>query len=568
MSAVFKVTLQDGVSRPAKKAAGSVRDLNRNMRDVRGNARGGSAGLSAIKTGLLAVGAAALVAAAALARVAVGFAKTLVKGAAFMEQQTMAFGLLTKSAELGADVMAETRGLAVELGLPVKETIKQMGKLMAMQFDPAAAREIITMGADMKAMGNTAEEVGSIIRAITQIKAKGKLQAEELTGQLAEAGVSAELVYKELGKTMGKTTDEVKKLITAGKVNADVAIEAIKSAVKQKLGIEKLGQAAQLSTKTLGGMWDVFLAKGEDALLSMSERLTPKLKETFGQVMDFEFDQGKLDGFIDSMIERFDIVKVAIDQVKAAASGWLEGFEESWNELKPVVDDAVEAILEFAGSGEGLQDIKQAFKDSGKVAAVALALLVVSLALATAAVTALSEAYEAVGEAAVEVGEWFEGLGDSISEATEGISGAAGEIGEGIISGIVDGITSGASEVVSAITSVATDAIAAAKAALSESSPSKVFKEIGRNVSLGFAQGIASERGMVAATTAETVTAAPPAASAAATNVSARVSQSPTYNVSGAQSPEATAAAIKELELAELAKAMEQLGNSVGASVG
>jgi tape measure domain-containing protein len=568
MSATFKVTLKDGVSRPAQKAARSVKGLNDDMRGVKGTASAGSRGLSALKVGLLAVGAAGAVAVAGLARVGVAVGKNIGQSAAFMEQNRLAFGLLLKGADAGGRALEEIRAIAMDLNLPIKETIKNYRKLLASQFKPQAAQDIVKLGADMQALGATSEEVGSIIRAMTQIKAKGKLQAEELTGQLAEAGVSADLVFKQLGKTMGKTTDEVRKLITAGKVDADVALDAIKKAILQKLGTEAPGEAAKAFTGTLGGMWAGVQTQAENAILNISERIGPQLKKSLASAMEFEAPPG-MGKVLDDMIERFDIVQVAIEQVKAAASGWLEGFSEAWDEIGPLVDDVVEGILEFAGSEEGLTDIKNAFKSSGKVAAVALGLVVVALAAATGAVTALSSAWEGLGEGVDAIGEFFENLAGDIESGAEGIAETAGGIGTGIIDGIVEGISSGASAVVDAITNTANEAIQAAKDALDISSPSKVFEQMGRDIDRGLAGGVRAEQGLVAASTAQTVQRATQAAAGTVNHVNNRLQQgSQTFNISGAESPSATAAAVADIQLGDLATAFEQLGNSAGAAVG
>lgn len=590
MSASFKVTLVDGVSRPAKRASKSVKGLGRDMKSVKGTAQGSGVGFSMLSSALTAIKVAAGAAAIAIGAIGIKLGASIGQSAAFMEQNRLAFGLLMKGAEAGGQALDEIRAIASDLNLPIQETIKNYRKLLSMQFKPAAAKDIIKLGADMQALGATTEEVSSIIRAMTQIKAKGKLQAEELTGQLAEAGVSAELVFKELGKTLGKTTDEVRKMITAGKVDADVALDAIKKAILVKLGTKAPGDAAKAFKSTLGGMWAGIKTQAEDSIITIAERLTPKIKEVLSgfqipggtvqrigdlgdkllnvvktlQEIKIPPGAGKV---LDDLIERFDIVQTAAEQVKAAASGWLEGFSESWAEIEPLVDSVVEAMLEFAGSEEGLSDIKEAFKDSGKVAAVALGLLVISLGAATAAVRAFSSAWDWVGDIFDETQDSFNTAIDGIQEAAGSISESAGEIGGAIIDGIVDGITSGASSVVSAITDTANQAIQAAKEALEISSPSKVFEEMGRNIDRGLAGGVRAEQGLVAASTAQTVQRATMSAAATVNHINARVSQgSQIFNVSGATSPEATASAIQAIQLGDLATALEQLGASMGAA--
>lgn len=73
-----------------------------------------------------------------------------------------------------------------------------------------------------------------------------------------------------------------------------------------------------------------------------------------------------------------------------------------------------------------------------------------------------------------------------------------GSIGSAIVRGIANGIKSGASAIASAAKSAAKNALNAAKSLLGIHSPSRVFRdEVGKNVALGFAEGIADNMGYV-----------------------------------------------------------------------
>lgn len=73
-----------------------------------------------------------------------------------------------------------------------------------------------------------------------------------------------------------------------------------------------------------------------------------------------------------------------------------------------------------------------------------------------------------------------------------------GSIGSAIVHGIANGIKSGASAIASAAKSAAKNALNAAKSLLGIHSPSRVFRdEVGKNVALGFAEGISDNMGYV-----------------------------------------------------------------------
>jgi hypothetical protein len=96
-----------------------------------------------------------------------------------------------------------------------------------------------------------------------QIKAKGKLQGEELTQQLAEAGLNTTLVKDEIRKALfaqtGKIQD-VDQLMGKGKVSADVALPAIQRAILRQLGIKRAGEFA---TSSAGSVTSLISNKDE-----------------------------------------------------------------------------------------------------------------------------------------------------------------------------------------------------------------------------------------------------------------------------------------------------------------
>ena len=87
-----------------------------------------------------------------------------------------------------------------------------------------------------------------------------------------------------------------------------------------------------------------------------------------------------------------------------------------------------------------------------------------------------------------------------IGGAVRDVTSEAKRIGEAIINGVKAGIASLAQSLVNAAKDVVNDAINAAKRLLGISSPSKVFIEIGGNMTLGMIEGLESARRALAAT--------------------------------------------------------------------
>ena len=114
------------------------------------------------------------------------------------------FSTLLGSEDAGQSMMDELDEFAKKTPFKTSGVIENAQKMMAMGWDP---ENIIR---DMEIIGNAAASTGKldagleqIVRALSQIKTKGKLSAEELN-QLAEAGISAKsMLAEQLGYETG-----------------------------------------------------------------------------------------------------------------------------------------------------------------------------------------------------------------------------------------------------------------------------------------------------------------------------------------------------------------------------
>ena len=130
--------------------------------------------------------------------------------------------------------------------------ISNAQKMLAMGWDPERIIE------DMETIGNAAASTGkldvgleSIVRALSQIKTKGRLSTEELN-QLAEAGIAAKAMLAEnLGygtgdKGIAAMTADLEK----GAIASDVAIQALLA------GMQKYdGMMDSMANETVEGLW-------------------------------------------------------------------------------------------------------------------------------------------------------------------------------------------------------------------------------------------------------------------------------------------------------------------------
>ena len=219
------------------------------------------------------------------------------------------------------------------------ETIeKSQARLMAQGFRGKDLYATLFSAADLAAImpGDKNQTLERVTMAMSQIKAKGKLQGEELTGQLAEAGLNTTLVKQQLMKSLKlKSTAEVDKKMGKGEISADVALPAIQRAILQQLGTSKAGEYATSASGSLTGLISnrdeavQNLLKGFDGdeNLPAMDRYKKALTEQ-GKLFDINAKTGKQ---LSLVVQ--DMANAAVDAKSAwteFTSGFLESFAGSY----------------------------------------------------------------------------------------------------------------------------------------------------------------------------------------------------------------------------------------------
>lgn len=419
--------------------------------------------------------------------------KTLEAGAAavsatadyvmFGERARLALDQLgSKHGASGEKLFEHARTLAKRFGSDVVDTTENLQKLLGAQFSAKLATDIIKMGADLRTVGATAEDTKGAIRAISQIKGAGKLQGDELM-QLAEAGISVDLVRKKIGEALGgKSVSEVIKLQEGGKIDADTAIAGILGAVKAQTGAKELGEAgAKWASSTIEGMLGRGKALAQDAGLKITERITGSLNKYVGGKLD------KFWGFLESPegVAMVDKIGGALDRVIGIGAALGEGAGAGFG----AVMDAVGPLLDKLGGGDGTTAVQVA-KSLGKVLGFAAASAVVLGAAAVAVGGALYFVEGAIVEGSIAafdsmvagIGDvilWFDDLDAKIRRFATDVWDSAVGIGTAIVDGIVSGLESAIGAVGEAFSNLGSSMIGALKAAIDMHSPPGAFVDIG-----------------------------------------------------------------------------------------
>lgn len=331
--------------------------------------RGGTTALAGILGGMAATAAIGTVA-------AVGAGTTALAGRAIETEATIAaLERLDKTGRGGVAIFNEIREQAKMFGLDIDKTAHSYAAFLKLQFPDNEAKKWVALGADMQALGNSADDVQGIFRAIGQIRSKGRLQAEEML-QLSERGVSRDLVNEEIAAIMGVDKDAegawrqaVAKLQEKGKVTWDIASRAIEQALNRKLKQQKAGESAkQFADNQLKGVINVAKARAQDFWITLGQRAEPGLAKGLASLTDgiakfAESDRGV------RLIEQLGIIAENVgsglekigEWAPKAADAFLAGFEktsgllgestDSGNRFQNFLDRSIPALETF---GENL----------------------------------------------------------------------------------------------------------------------------------------------------------------------------------------------------------------------
>ena len=298
------------------------------------------------------------------------------------------------SAKIGfSNLLGETEGQKMmdDLDLFAKKTpfntsgvIQNAQMMMAMGWE---AKDILK---DMETIGNAAAATGkgtqgleAIVRALSQIKTKGKLSTEELN-QLSEQGISAKaMLAEQLGYGTGdKGIAAMSKDLEKGLIGSEQAIQALLEGMKQFDGMMD-----KTANETVDGLksqiedafeinilrkWGQGLQDGAKRGLGSVLELLDSSEETLGKIGDTVYDIGKdlsnwaadkLEGTIDKILkvtdsaafknaDTFGKVKILWDEVIAKPFGsWWDSTGQAWFEekAKAATKSIAGAIVDVAG---------------------------------------------------------------------------------------------------------------------------------------------------------------------------------------------------------------------------
>lgn len=246
---------------------------------------------------------------------------------------------------------AETfiRGLADKTGLNISEGLSSYAKFAAGaqgSMSQEQTQELFGNATAMsRLMGLSNDELNGILKAFEQMASKGKIQAEELRGQLGDRMAGA---FKLFAEALGMTATELDKAMKDGKV---LSADTLPKVAKQMgLMIDKAGGWAEVAKSTqtalgkLANNWDDTMVKifsgSQDELNGFLSSMSNLLSE---MGMSSSITGDAIGGLI-------DMLKAGVDDIRIF-NNHLEGWILQTKKFYYSLDDTKRKLLDEVGDG-------------------------------------------------------------------------------------------------------------------------------------------------------------------------------------------------------------------------
>lgn len=193
-----------------------------------------------------------------------------------------------------------TRELAKSSPFDPAQVTDALRMALAFGFTTDEAKRLTQATLDYAAgAGLTTETMQQVAYALGQIKANSRVTGEEIM-QLTNAGIAARDI---LAKSLGVSVEELNKLVSAGKVSAETAVEAILASLETDFG----GAAAR-QANSLSGLLNTLTELKDTALVTTFRPLLESLKPLAELTIAWLEDEGinKLKSFGESLAQVAD----------------------------------------------------------------------------------------------------------------------------------------------------------------------------------------------------------------------------------------------------------------------
>lgn len=278
------------------------------------------------------------------------------------------------------------KNLANNTGVDQIETLSSFAKFSAgagdMNTDQKESLFSNVIGTS-RLMGLSTDEINGILKAFEQMASKGKIQAEELRGQLGDRMAGA---FQLFARSLGMTTEELDKAMKDGKVLSKDVLPKVSAEMGRMIdkagGWEKIINSTQTQLGRLSNSWNNNLALmfdgSQEGLTDFTRSLTNLLNSLGGQSKSLGESLGDLMKSMSNGIDDlttisyrvqgfFDRVTLAYrelnDTQKAVADGIANGLLSALKGLAGIV-----AVRSGIGAVGGIWNLIRAISTLGNVA--------------------------------------------------------------------------------------------------------------------------------------------------------------------------------------------------------
>ncbi|EPT5418017.1 tape measure protein [Escherichia coli] len=278
------------------------------------------------------------------------------------------------------------KNLADSSGVDQIETLSSFAKFSAGAGDMDAGQKeslFSNVIGTSRLMGLSTDEINGILKAFEQMASKGKIQAEELRGQLGDRMAGA---FQLFARSLGMTTEELDKAMKDGKVLSKDVLPKVSAEMGRMIdkagGWEKIINSTQTQLGRLSNSWNNNLALmfdgSQEGLTDFTRSLTnllgslggqsKNLGEHFGDLMksmsngidDLTTISYRVQGFFDRVTLAYRELN---DTQKAVADGLANGLLSALKGLAGIV-----AVRSGIGAVGGIWNLIRAISTLGNAA--------------------------------------------------------------------------------------------------------------------------------------------------------------------------------------------------------
>lgn len=473
-------------------ASRGLAQLRMNYVGAGGGAKGMLAVMQPLGGALKSVGGGAMMAATAAAGALAGGA-SLAMGAgsyvmdilSFKEDSMFALTTILKSEEGAKRLTDDILKMSKDIGGGPKQALESITAMLGRGLDKNTSFALFQGLKDLETISPKANLEG-VLGQILQMQSIKFLQWEDLK-IMSENGLDSGIVLENLGKIMGKTAEQARELMAAGKIDSVTGMEAILESISQATGGGPLGSLSKKRSEgTMGGLLDKIKHAPETLMLMLDtteagagikrvlrmitslldpasrtgQMISKAIGAGLGKIADLmaKIDPGK-------MQQMFVAVMHLVTAVTTLTGAFTGGFMAG---MMTVLQPMMDLMIQTQGAGSAVNFLASGMRIIGAI----LGGIFGAFLMGVIAVTSFGAAVYGL---VAKVPEWV---------------GSLYSIGSNFVTSIKDGIVGQWDSLVAELEALAQKLPAPIRKALGMHSPSKVMMELGAYTTEGFMLGL------------------------------------------------------------------------------